>query len=66
MDLLNKNIDKIWWEGLSKNPSIFELEYDYDALKERCHIYMQELIQKTLHPNKIQKYIDLELDIDDF
>ena len=62
--LLEKNIDKINWHYLSENPSIFN--YDYDSLRERCHIYMEELIQKTMHPNIIQKYLNLELDLDDF
>jgi hypothetical protein len=61
--ILEKNKDKIDWGYLSKNPSIFELDYDF--LKERCHVYMEELIQKTMHPNIIQKYINLESDIDD-
>jgi hypothetical protein len=61
--LLKNNKNNIYWDWLSTNPSIFELDYNY--LKERCHIYMEKLIQKTMHPNNIQKYIDLELDIDD-
>jgi hypothetical protein len=64
MNILKKNKDKIDWNYLSINQSIVEL--DYKALKERCHIYMEELIQKTLHPNKIQIYLYLELDIEDF
>ena len=62
--ILEKNIDKIYWNYLLLNQSIFEL--DYKALKERCHIYMKELIQKALHPNIIQIYLNLELDIEDF
>jgi hypothetical protein len=62
--LLEKNIDKIDWDFLSLNSSIFELDYDY--LKEICHIYMEKLIQKTMHPCIIKKYLDLELDIEDF
>ena len=62
--ILEKNINKINWELLSKNPSIIEL--DYNALKKRCHIYMEELIQKAMHPIIIRKYLDLELDIEDF
>jgi len=49
---------------LSENPSIFELDFDY--LRKRCHIYIEELIKKTMHPNIIQKYLNLELDMDDF
>jgi len=64
MHLLKNNICEIYWNHLYINSSIFEL--DYDVLKERCLIYMEELIQKTMHPYIIQKYIDLELDIEDF
>jgi hypothetical protein len=48
---------------LSSNPSIFG--YDYEALKERCHIYKEELIQITMHPSRIQKYLDMGISIDD-
>jgi hypothetical protein len=50
---------------LSYNPSIFDYYYDYDALKERCLIYKEELIQKSFHPSRIQKYLDMGISIDD-
>lgn len=39
---IKKNQYKIDWINLSKKSSIFEL--DYNALKERCAIYREELI----------------------
>ena len=42
--LLEKNQDKIYWPDLSKNPSIFEL--DYNSLKNSCGLYKEELIKK--------------------
>ena len=61
--ILKKNLDKINWRNLSGNPSIFELNYDY--LKERCNLYKEELIQKALHPSRIQKYLDMGFSIDE-
>ena len=44
------------WYELSKNPSIFEL--DYEALEKRCNIYKEELIKKALHPSVITRYLN--------
>jgi len=63
LHLLEKNQSKIDWVYLSGNSSIFEL--DYDALKKRCSIYKEELIQKTMHPLRIQRYLDDGYDIDE-
>ena len=63
MHLLEINPDKIHWYNLSANPSIFEL--DYETMKERCLIYSEELIQKTMHPSRIQKYLDVGISIDE-
>jgi hypothetical protein len=38
---------------------------DYEALKERCDIYKEELIQKAFHPSRIQKYLDMGISIDE-
>jgi hypothetical protein len=48
---------------LSGNPSIFEL--DYNALKKKCAVYKEELIQVALHPSKIQKLLDLGIELED-
>jgi len=64
MYLLEANPDKIWmFQRLLTNPSIFE--FDYEALKERCDIYKEELIQKAFHPSRIQKYLDMGISIDE-
>jgi len=47
----------------SLNESIFEL--DYNALKERCGLYKEELIQVALHPSRIQKYLEQGIDFAD-
>ena len=62
--LLEKNPDKISWTCLSCNPSIFDY-YDCEALKKRCLIYCEELMQKTMHPSRIQKLLDMGISIDE-
>lgn len=58
---------KIDYLSLSKNPAIFEL--DYQGLKERCDIYRKELIEKTMHPSRmialLEKGFHLE-DLEDY
>jgi hypothetical protein len=61
--LLEKNQDKISWQLLSGNLYIFD--YNYEALKERCLIYCEELMQKTMHPSRIQKLLDMGISIDE-
>jgi len=56
MMLLEKNADKINWNVLSVNPSIFDL--DYEALEKRCNIFKEELIKKALHPSVITRYLN--------
>lgn len=45
------HFDKIDFIYLSKNPAIFEL--DYQGLKERCDLYRKELMEKTMHPSRM-------------
>ena len=61
--LLEKNQDKISWQLLSGNLYIFD--YNYESLKERCLIYCEELMQKTMHPSRIQKLLDMGISIDE-
>lgn len=61
--LLEKNPRRVNWTIISQNPSIFEL--DYSLMKERSSIYKQELIEKALHPSKIEKYLDMGIDIEE-
>ena len=49
-------MDKINWNVLSRNPSIFEL--DYEALENRCNIYKEELMKKALHHSVIRRYLN--------
>jgi hypothetical protein len=61
--LLEQNQYRINWSRLSINPSIFEISYH--ALKERCNFYKEELMKKTLHPSRIQKYLDMGISIEE-
>ena len=54
--LLEKNVDKIYWPLLSTNPSIFEI--DYEELENRCNLFKEELIKKTMHPSIIIRYLN--------
>ena len=56
LHLLEKNLDKIHYGYLSKNPSIFK--YDYKSITERCDIYKEELIANRLHPKNFHKFMD--------
>jgi len=60
---LEQNLDKVDWEWLSGNPSIFEL--DYNALKKRCSVYKEELIIQALKPSRIERYLDMGISIED-
>ena len=61
--LLEQNPDKIYLSNLSSNPSIFELDYVF--LKNRCNLYLEELIKKTCHPSRIIKLLDQGIEIED-
>jgi len=52
--ILEKNQDKINWRFLSGNPEIFELDYDF--FHQRMNIIRKELIEKTWHPDRFEKW----------
>ena len=53
IELLKENQDKINWKLLSKNPSIFT--YDYEKIKNNFQNLKDEIIAKTLHPDRLFK-----------
>ena len=63
MELLKEHQDKINWRNLSKNPNIFEI--DYNALRERNKDLKREIIEKVMHPKNIIKYLEMEYDLED-
>jgi hypothetical protein len=48
-------ISKINWNNLLFDHPIIEIDYKY--LEKRCNIYKEELMQKALHPKRIEKYL---------
>ncbi len=60
MHLFEQNQDKIFhWHNLSRNPAIFELDYDF--FHRRMMIINEELMMKTWHPNRINEWcLDIE------
>jgi hypothetical protein len=66
MDLLEKNQDKIYWSTLIKNPSIFKKLINYEYLYERMNVIREELMIKCMHPSRLERFIEMGGDIDDF
>ena len=62
--MLEQNPDKIRWFSISRNPTIFEL--DYKGMKGRCSIYKEELMIKVFHPSRIERYLDMGISMEDF
>jgi hypothetical protein len=53
--ILEQNLDKVRWYILSRNPFIFEI--DYEAMQNRFRgTYGNELIEKQFHPSNIDKF----------
>jgi hypothetical protein len=62
--LLKQHLDKIDWLQFSTNPSIFE--YDYPSLSiKRTRLILEELMMKTLHPKRVEYWLENGLCIDD-
>jgi hypothetical protein len=49
--LLESNPKKIDWEWLSENTAIFQ--YDYEAMRERCGVFKEDLIKDRFHPRNL-------------
>jgi hypothetical protein len=62
--ILEKNKDKIDWYSLSQNPAIFEEDFKQLSIK-RTNILLEELMAKTLHPKRIQYWLENGLTIND-
>jgi hypothetical protein len=62
LHLLKNQPKKINWRRFAKNPAIFVL--DYDALKQRCAVFKEELIALAVHPTRIHKWMSMDEDFD--
>jgi hypothetical protein len=55
--LLEKNLDKkehFYWDVMGLFDYIYEIDYKY--LEERCDVYKEELIKRSMCPRRIEKY----------
>ena len=59
--LLNKNLDKIYWECVQENTNLFELDY-LAMSKEKNKIIEYELMIKALHPSRVSKWLDYHIE----
>ena len=64
--ILKKNHDKIDWNTLSVNSSIFNRSVNYEFLKERMDIIREELMIKCMHPSRLERWIEMGGEIEDF
>ena len=62
--LLKQHQDKIDWLHLSLNPSIFAYPYQKIAY-QRINRLREELMQKSLHPKRIEYWLENGMNIDD-
>lgn len=62
--ILKNNQDKIDWLQFSLNPGIFQPNYKQVTV-DRMNVLREELMQKTLHPSKIQYWLDNGMSLDD-
>jgi len=53
---LEKNLDKVNWNWLSRNPNIFT--YDYKAMKDRMFRggIKEDLMKDRFHPKNLDKF----------
>lgn len=55
------------WYLMASNPHLIYLmeqnlptpKIEYAALKARCAIYKEQLMQKAMHPDRIKRYIEV-------
>jgi hypothetical protein len=64
LHILQKYPELIDMPLLSTNTGIFELNYQQESIR-RINILREELLQKTLHPSRIQYWLENGLTIDD-
>jgi hypothetical protein len=63
IEIIEQNLDKVKCFIL-QNPNIFELDYPKMS-KERTWIILEDLVKMAIHPTRVQKLLDMGLDIDD-
>jgi hypothetical protein len=66
MCILQQSPSKINWRLLSSNPSIFNKKINYKYLYQRMNVIREELMMKCMHPRRLERWINMGGDIDDF
>ena len=64
IQMLKENKEYITDQYIWENPAIFEIDYETMA-KQRMDVLREELMMVTLHPSRIEKWLDAGLSIDD-
>jgi hypothetical protein len=52
--------------GLYRNPSIFKKTINYKYLYQRMNIIREELMMRCMHPSRLERWIEMGGDIDEF
>jgi hypothetical protein len=60
--LLEKNPKKIDWRYLS----IFTKKINYEYLYQRMNVIREEMMMKCMHPSRLERWIEMGGDVDDF
>ena len=60
---LEKNTIKVYIKDILSNPSVLDIDYKKMA-EVRTRVIFEDLMKKSLHPTKIQKYVDAGLEPD--
>ena len=63
INLIEKNLHKVSWATLSRNPAIFT--YDYNKMKEDKKEINEEIIKMAMHPKRIEYYLNMGYNIED-
>jgi hypothetical protein len=66
MALLEAHPENIDWTAFSKNPGIFEAEYDYAAMRAAMDVLREDLVKAAFHPRRLARHLALGGEIEDF
>jgi hypothetical protein len=61
--ILEQNLNRVNWFGISKNKNIFELDLKF--LRQRMNIIREEMMIKIYYPLRFERYINMGYDIAD-
>lgn len=66
MHLREKNVEKLNWSALSSNPSIITQKINYAFLRKRMSLIREELLMKSMLPSRLERFIEMGGNVDDF